>query len=551
MLKKLTILILFILPMMMQGFSQAPSWVWAKSACSLTAATNVTSITTDLLGNIFIAGNFRDSAMFGNTVYHPVGTANLFLAKYDSMGSFLWMQQARGANSPPYNLITSIITDTSGNCYVTGFFNGVSIFSSHDTIASTGPLPDVFVAKYYGNGNVAWVKKGSGTGSDYGNGIGMDADGYFYISGSFEQSINFEGISLTANNASNDIFVVKLNANGNFLSAHSAGGTSVDLVNALNVDASGNCYVTGTFNSPQIVFGNDTLNYTNTGMDAFISKFDSAGNAIWGRAGSGPGNQEPSGIASDLTGNCYTTGIFKGDTMYLDTTTLVTYGYYDFFTAVHDASGNQLLANHQGSVTFGAELSTAITTDTAGNFYTTGHFRNPATFDTISVSCLGAVDIFITKFNASGNAEWVQISGTSSNTLTSSALHRDQNGNIFITGIYEQNTTFGNDSLLISTGYYAGYYIAKLGTLNTTGVQKPNTNFSAIQIFPNPASDKLHIVGLNGKANIVVFDMTGSKVFEIASFENQTLDIGNFKPGIYFLQINTKGKFVQNKFIKL
>ena len=536
---------------MLQANSQAPSWAWAKSACSLSAATNVTSITTDLSGNIFIAGNFRDSAMFGNTVYHPVGTANPFLAKYDSLGSFLWMQQARGTNSPPYNLITSIITDASGNCYVTGFFNGVSIFSSHDTIASTGPLPDVFIAKYNGNGNVAWVKKGSGTGSDYGNGIGMDADGYCYISGSFEQGINFGGIPLTANSASNDIFVAKLDANGNFISAHSAGGTSVDLVSALNVDASGNCYVTGTFNSPQIIFGNDTLNSANTGMDAFISKFDSSGNALWGRAGSGPGNQEPSGIASDLNGNCYTTGIFKGDTMFLDTTTLVTYGYYDFFTAVHDASGNQLWAAHQGSATFGTENCNAIATDTAGNFYTTGQFRNPATFDTIAVTCVGAVDIFISKFNASGNAEWVQTSGTASNTLTSSALHRDQYGNMFITGTYEQNTTFGNDSLLISPGYYAGYYFAKLGSLNTTGIHEQKTNFSDIQIFPNPASDKLHIVGLNEKTNIVVFDMTSKKVFVSDHWDNKTLDIGYFKPGMYFLQMQSENNISMKRFIKL
>ncbi|MCX6275666.1 MAG: SBBP repeat-containing protein [Bacteroidetes bacterium] len=534
----------------MQGSSQSPSWAWAKSACSLSAATSITSITTDPSGNIFIAGNFRDSAMFGTTVFHPVGTANLFLAKYDSMGNYIWMQQAKGANSPPYDLITAICTDSSGNCYVTGFFNGVAIFS-HDTIASTGPLPDVFIAKYNTNGNVVWLKKGFGQGSDYGNGIGLDADGNCYISGSFEQNISFGSISLLANNSSNDVFIAKLDPAGNFISAHSAGGSSVDQVNALNVDLYGNCFVAGTFNSPQIVFGNDTLNYTNTGMDAFISKFDSSGMALWGRAGSGPGNQEPSGIASDLNGNCYTTGIFKGDTMFLDTTTLVTYGYYDFFTSIHDASGNQLWAGHQGSATFGTENCNAITTDTSGNFYTTGQFRNPATFDTIAVTSVGAVDVFISKFNASGNAEWVQTSGTASNTLTSSALHRDQNGNLFITGTYEQNTTFGNDSLLISPGYYAGYYIAKLGTLNTTGVQIPNTNFSAIQIFPNPASDKLHIAGLNGKANIVVYDMTGSKVLEIVSFENQTLDIGNFKPGIYFLQINTKGEFVQNKFIKL
>ena len=135
---------------------------------------------------------------------------------------------------------------------------------------------------------------------------------------------------------SNDIFLVKLNAAGNFIAAHHAGGSAVDLVNAMSTDDSGNCYITGTFNSPEVVFGNDTLVYTSSGLEAYIARFDSAGNSIWGRAGTGPGNQEPSGIAVGINGNCYIAGVFKGDTMYLDTTTLITYGYYDFFTSVHD-----------------------------------------------------------------------------------------------------------------------------------------------------------------------------------------------------------------------
>ncbi len=548
--KKLSFLLLLSVLIYKQGNSQAPGWAWAKSACSLSFATGITAITTDPSGNIFIAGNFRDSALFGNTVYHPTGTMNLFLAKYDSAGNYLWMRQARGANVPPYDLATSVCTDSAGNCYLTGFFNGVAVFD-HDTVVSMGSSPDVFIAKFNPNGSVLWLKQGRGTGSDYAYGIGLDNYGNCYVSGSFESGVTFGNIPLTANNASSDIFILKLDLAGNFISAHSAGGSGTDLASALAVDRNGNCFVTGTFNSAAIQFGNDTIVSSNTGFDAFTAKFDSAGNALWGNSGSGPGNQEPAGIAADQNGNCFVTGIFKGDTMYLDTTTLVTYGYYDFFTARYDSSGNLTWAGHQGSATFGTEFSTSVTTDTSGNFYTTGQFRDPATFGSLNVPGSSALSVFVTKFDTAANAEWVQQSGSASSSLSSTAMHMDGNGNIFITGSYELSTTFGNDSLLVSPGYTAGYYIAKLGNGNTTGIQDELTNVHALQIFPNPTSGQLNISGLDNDAAIRIFDITGNKIYESKSRGHQTLDVKNFPPGIYLLEINSGKSAAWKKFIRM
>ncbi|MEO8085221.1 MAG: SBBP repeat-containing protein [Bacteroidota bacterium] len=548
--KKLPFLLLFIFSIIKPASSQAPNWAWAISACSLSFATNISAITTDPAGNIFIAGNFRDSAEFGSIVYHPTGTTNLFLAKYDSSGNYLWMRQARGANVPPYDLVTAICTDSSGNCYVTGFFNGIAVFD-HDTVISMGSSPDVFVAKFNPNGSVLWLNQGRGPASDYAYGIGLDNSGYCYIAGSFESGVNFDNLTLTANSASNDIFISKLDLAGNFISAHGAGGSGTDLVSALDVDDNGNCYITGMFNSPEIDLGQDTINSTNTGFDAFVAKFDSAGNAIWGNAGSGPGNQEPSGIASNINGNCFMTGIFKGDTMFLDTTTLVTYGYYDFFTAKYDSTGSLSRADHQGSATFGTEFSSAIATDTSGNFYTTGVFRNPATFGQMNVTGSSALNVFITKFDTAANVEWVQQSGSASSSLSATAMHMDKNGNIYITGSFELSTTFGNDSLLVSPGYTAGYYIAKLSNGNTTGIQSQSSGIQSWKIFPNPAQDKLNITGLGEKSSVRIFDITGCKVYENESEGNQIVDVKDFHPGIYILEINSCGTVAWKKFIRI
>jgi len=342
--------------------AQTSDWLWAKSACDLSFATSISSITTDPTGNIYIAGNFRDSVRFGNTIFHPVGTSNMFVAKYDSTGNHIWMIQGSGNNAPPYNLVTDLCADSAGNCYFTGFFNG-NIIMSHDTITSMNGLPDVFVGKIRNTGTIQWLLEGDGPASDYAYGIGLDSDGNCYVGGSFEGSVSFGNLQLTANNASNDLFILKINPSGNFASAHATGGTAIDLMSSMAVDKNGNCFVAGTFTSPELVFGTDTLHYTNSGADAYIAKFDSAGNGLWGRAGYGPGNQEPYSIAADSIGNCYVTGIFKADTMHLDTFTLISYGYWDFFTAKYNSTGGLEWAGHQGSSSFGPETSQGIAAD--------------------------------------------------------------------------------------------------------------------------------------------------------------------------------------------
>lgn len=548
MMKKLLLLLLFSAAQLMSS-GQTPVWMWAKKACSLSNATSITAVTTDLSGNIFIAGNFRDSAMFGTGIYHPTGTMNLFVAKYDSLGSLLWMRSAKGPNSPPYDLATALCTDAAGNCYATGFFNGPAVFNN-DTIVSTGSAPDVFVVKYDPSGNVAWLTRGGGTGSDYAYGIAVDSAGTCYVGGFFDASATFGTTTLTANNSSTDIFIGMIDTHGGFSNAVSAGGSAVDVMTAMSQDAQGNCYVTGTFNSPSITFGNSTITYTGSGTDAYVAKFNPAGVALWGQSAGGPANQEPSAIATDRTGNCYVTGVFKGDTMYFGNTTLTTYYYWDMFTARYDSSGNLMWAKHQGSASFGPDVSLGIATDSAGNCYTTGRFSTPATFDTITVNAAGPADIFVAKFDSGGTAEWVKQSGSSSNVLSSASIHRTASGSIFITGSFEQNTTLGFDSLTADPGFTAGYYIAKLDLINTTSVAEHSVDNDRITLFPVPVQQSLYISPAQINAIAAVYDVCGKQVCSLNLINGRTADVGQLSPGIYFLELINGDVLTREKFIK-
>ena len=80
--KKLTLIVtaLFIV---VNSFSQAPNWVWAKSAGG-SASDYGFSVATDQLGNVYETGSFRSSSItFGSTTLTNAssGTDDMFLVK--------------------------------------------------------------------------------------------------------------------------------------------------------------------------------------------------------------------------------------------------------------------------------------------------------------------------------------------------------------------------------------------------------------------------------------------------------------------------------------
>lgn len=94
-----------------------------------------------------------------------------------------------------------------------------------------------------------------------------------------------------------------------------------------------------------------------------------------------------------------------------------------------------------GQMNYG--LSLAV--DAGGNTYTTGYFAGTPDFDpgpgTYTVAPVGSDDIYITKFDSSGNFKWVKtIGGTSLDLAVSIAL--DSKGNIYTTGTFQGAVDF-------------------------------------------------------------------------------------------------------------
>lgn len=266
---------------------------------------------------------------------------------------------ATPVNATSSSLVNSTAVDAAGNIYVAGQFQGSVAFGS-TTFVSDG-YEDVFVAKYNSTGVLQWAKRAGGEGSDIGYGIAIGSNSV-YITGVFGTIMNFNTPSATGSNevaGVSDIFLAKYDDAGNFQWARRAGETAgirTDRGNAIAVSGT-DVFITGTFsntidfNTPSAP-GTNEITSDNNSDDIFLAKYNSAGDFQWARRAGGSGTDEANGIA--VSGSAiYVTGVFRGITNFntpsaVGSNEITSAGGKDMFLAKYDVSGNFLWAKRAG-----------------------------------------------------------------------------------------------------------------------------------------------------------------------------------------------------------
>ncbi|GAB3204302.1 ribosomal protein S11 [Pontibacter aydingkolensis] len=228
---------------------------------------------------------------------------------------FMWAKQSVGTTRSSIEHGRSVARDATGNTYTTGSFGnyisfGSTMLTSSGTSDVSSGSTDIFIVKHDASGNTIWAQRAGGTSFDYGYGIALDASGNAYVTGSFQGTASFGNITLTSS-GNNDIFVAKYDASGNVLWAQKAGGSSSDNGYGIAVDGSGNAYVTGSLQGAAS-FGHISL--TSRGYnDAFVAKYDASGNVLWAQRYGDSVEDYGYGISVDASGNAYVTGwLFHG-----------------------------------------------------------------------------------------------------------------------------------------------------------------------------------------------------------------------------------------------
>lgn len=231
------------------------AFLWARNAGGTENDQSI-GVTVDGTGNAYITGFYRGTATFGlsptTTTFTSRGGQDIFVAKYNTSGSFLWAKTAGSVNN---DVGDGIIVDNIGsNVYIVGLFSGTLSFGpglGTNSVVSAGSN-DVLLYKLSSNGDFVWRTSGGGTSLDEGYDITIDnSNGNVYLIGrvyadiTFKNASNNDSFPLSTCN-SYDPFIASYSALGNLNWAILATGGSGDSGNAIYL-RSGTIYATGIF----------------------------------------------------------------------------------------------------------------------------------------------------------------------------------------------------------------------------------------------------------------------------------------------------------------
>jgi hypothetical protein len=417
---------LLIICILFPYLSYSQTWQWTKKEGGAYNDIGY-SICTDGIGNCYAAVDLLGQAM---------------ILKYNSSGVLIWNTTVWAGHAK------TIIFDNAGHLFVAGDSSNIIRIAKCDTTGtvileisgSAGTCNGIsldhvgciyltgsgsFLQKYDTAGNLIWTRNLNAIG------YSICTDDLFncYITGKFSGSTQFGLINLIAS-GSQDIFVTKYDSSGNCIWAKRAGGNfdccySNDCGYAIATDNSGSIYFTGSI-VDTVDFNSFTL--VANSNDAFLAKYDTAGNALWVEQATGWIDQEGRCIALDNKTNIYIGGSYVPD-MNFGNFTLNGWGNYDAFVAKYDSSGNFLKAIKAGGSTWN-EYVYGICIDNSGNAFVTGSFSNTAYFGSDSLTSSGSYDIFVSKINLP-------------------TYHEEIKGNYFSANIYPNPS---NGSITIETG---------------------------------------------------------------------------------------------------
>jgi hypothetical protein len=303
------------------------------------------AIASDESGNIYVTGSSNEEC---TTIAYDSNGNELWIAGYSSPGS---------SGGKGY----ALTLDSSGNVYVTGADGGYSTDSDFITI------------KYDSDGNELWVARYNGPGNDLDRSFGIKIDelGNVYVAGdSLGSGTNTDYATIKYDPDGNELWVARYNGPGN----------DEDIVHDMDIDSSGNVFVTGHS------YG------TITHSDATTVAYDSSGNELWVSRFNGPINYFECGhsiIVDNLlervyiTGDSYNTGL-----------------YYDIVTIAYDYNGNELwVARYDGPGKCN-DGSYGIATDSSQNVYIIGYsWDNYSYYDFVTIKYYQEIPILQATIN--------------------------------------------------------------------------------------------------------------------------------------------------------
>ena len=329
------------------------------------------------------------------------GSQDAFVRKYDTLGTEVWTHQF---GTPGSDLAFGLAAD-SGGVYVAGTAAG--------TLGQAGTeSPQVFLRKYESGGNEVWTRQFRAFLPVPDLARAVDADGNVYVAGELSGLLPGEPPAQIRM-----LFVRKYDPAGSELWTQRFGTSSFDRLTGIAVDASG-VYAAGStlFALPgQTSAGN---------RDAFVRKYDAAGNEMWTRQFGTSNVDQGMAISLDPSGIYiagFTAGAFAGQT---------SAGGDDAFIRKYDASGSQIWTRQFGTASVDQSLGVAAH---AAGVFVAGNTSGALPGQTSA----GGQDAFVRVYDADGSIVWTRQFGNAGLNAASSVAAS-------ASGVYVAGHTLGS-----------------------------------------------------------------------------------------------------------
>jgi hypothetical protein len=371
----------------------------------------ITDIVIDNQANFYVAGYTEGD--LGATKNAEV--ADVWLAKYDSDGNQIWIEQF---GTELINRTFGIDVDNEGDVYLSGYTIEESINSQTD---------DSWVTKYDSDGSREWFTQFGTTQYDEAYDVAVDNQGNAYSTG-------WTVGDLGANNSGiYDVWVAKHNNDGELQFIEQFGSEDYEFPWGIDTDTEGNVYVTGwTLGN---LAGNNAGSY-----DVWVAKYDSNGNQIWLQQFGTEGDDSflYGDIEVDANGDIFLTGYTDSNLGGENA------GSYDTWVAKYDSNGNEQWIQQFGTADF--DYAHDISGDNVGHLYVTG-----ITEGSLGATNAGAADSWVAKLETnsgvlqdfSGNSELVETISESNSELDFSSTSPSEDvlsNDLELTGLFERET---------------------------------------------------------------------------------------------------------------
>jgi hypothetical protein len=264
-------------------------------------------------------------AVAGASADYSAGGQDAYLAKYDSTGKLRWSTTWGGTAG---DQATSLVQTSDGGYAVTGI-----------TTSYGAGGEDMMLLKFDGTGNLSWNKTWGGTGTDEGRSVKQTKDGGYVVTG-FTNSYGAGGY---------DMYLTKFDSTGNVTWSRTWGGTVDDRGDSVIQTADGGYAVTGT-----------TGSYGAGGYDMFLAKYDGNGTLSWNKTWGGTGTEYGKSVVQTADGGYAVTGY----------TNSYGAGSYDAFLVKYDSAGNLIWNNTWGGT--GSDQGNQIVLTSDGGYAVTG-----------------------------------------------------------------------------------------------------------------------------------------------------------------------------------